>query len=294
MRVTKLIAACCLLLIGRAVTLAQEWQGITLMRSTRADVERVLGPSKTADQEASRHEFQGDSVLVIYSDGPCKGRPKGWASSWGAPRGTVVGISVSPNQEARPKLVDLRLDAGKYRKTAEGDDLNFVKYINDEEGIGYVVNEPLGLVDIIDYWPASRYNHLRCTGPADPDDGELRSRKFEAYSQIPPEEVRKRLDNLATQLTEERGAIGYIIVYKGNGVTAREANRRAKCARDYLVVGRGMRADRLVRRYGGRRAEFEIELWVRPPGARVPEPVFGKPDIKEVQAGDERRRGCKL
>jgi hypothetical protein len=65
----------------------ENWNGITLLKSNKAEVERILGKSATG-----RHETVREVVVPWYSAGFCKNAKNG---AWNMPKGTVTGILVS-------------------------------------------------------------------------------------------------------------------------------------------------------------------------------------------------------
>lgn len=127
------------------------WRGIIPLRSTRADVIRLLGPPNI---EGRLYELEGYRIFIDYSDGPCeKGR-----SGWNVPRDTVLRISLAPNEDL--KFSDLQIDEKKYKKAKDGELPDIFYYTNDQEGITISVSE--GEVRNIYYDPTSKDDHLRC------------------------------------------------------------------------------------------------------------------------------------
>jgi hypothetical protein len=266
---------------------AEEWRGIKPLRSTRSDVERLLGLPKTAKQDTSSYEFESESVFIIYSSGQCKDKSTGW----NVPRDTVISISVNP--KVKPKLDELKLDQSKYEKVIEGDYLDFVTYRNDEAGIAYEVDAPKGLVNSVRYLPTVKDNYLRCPAlPQNPDDGIEDSRKFDNYSNIPLDEENRRLNDFATQLqVGEPDAKGYIIVYAGRQARAGEAQARADRVKDYLVRMRGLDPAHIVTIDGGYREKTTVELWIRPNGWRAPKasPTVDPSEVQIIKVGKNNR-----
>src|SRR3712207_3984167 len=84
---------------------AGEWRGIAPLRSTRADVERVLGRPET--ESGSVYATERERVSVTYSRRPCD-------YGWRLPPDTVISFFVHPKQP--PKLADLKLDEKKYER----------------------------------------------------------------------------------------------------------------------------------------------------------------------------------
>jgi len=138
---------------------ANSWHGIVPLHSTRADVEKTLGPptpdSKAPD--AVDYRTKSERVFVLYSTGPCDVEP---SHGWNVPRGTVISISVEPN--IKPKFADLKLDESKYEKVRDPEVLFFTYYTSEEEGISIEVNTDEGVVSAFRYSATSKENNLRC------------------------------------------------------------------------------------------------------------------------------------
>src|SRR5687768_16252810 len=70
MNFMRLIIACpliALLLVPSSFT--KEWRGIIPLRSTRADVERLLGPPEPGSRGVYR--TGSERITVSYAEGPC-------------------------------------------------------------------------------------------------------------------------------------------------------------------------------------------------------------------------------
>jgi hypothetical protein len=101
----------------------------------------------------------------------------------------------------------------------------------------------------------------------------LYPKKFDEFPNIKFDDEKARLDNFAIQLQNEPGARGYILVYSGPRDRAGDAQKRAARARDYLVITRGLDANRIVTVLGGQRGSQTVELWIVPNGANPPTPT---------------------
>jgi hypothetical protein len=238
------------------------WRGIVPLRSTRADVERLVGPP---DKSSNSYDLGDKKVFIQYSPGPCESAPSGW----NVPRDTVINIEISPKE--KPKLADLKLDESKYKKKRDPHYLSLVYYNDEEEGVSFEVNIDTGLVNGITYSPAAKDNYLRCPAPAEnPNEGIEDSRKFDEYSKLSFDAEKKRLSDFATQLQTDPNAKGYIIAYAGRVAHAGEAQARADRAKNYLVNECGIEVSRIVTIDGGYRKELAVELWIRPNGWGAP------------------------
>ena len=158
MGVKEIILSTCLALIAASLSHGKEWQGIVPLHSTRADVDRLLGPSKEpAKNHVSIHETEREVVLVEYSTGePCCGG----VNRWKVPRGTVLSVSVAPR--AKVRFSELHLDESQYRVTDGGHVPNYTYYTNEKEGVQVEVTQ--GLVMSISYYPGEKDDDLRCPG----------------------------------------------------------------------------------------------------------------------------------
>src|SRR5205807_6995965 len=98
---------------------------------TRAQVETLLGPSRTSG-ELSTYYFENETVELFYSTYAC-GDPRDF-DKWRVPPDTVLSIKVIPKKTL--SLTDLNLDLSKFRKEhGSFDALDESRLINDEDGI---------------------------------------------------------------------------------------------------------------------------------------------------------------
>lgn len=156
MKTTSKVFSCACLVIF-AVTLAQakEWRGIVPLSSTRADVEKQLGPPTKMPCNCV-YDLGNESVFIIYAGGPpCKDNA---ASAWQVPRDTVIEITVIPKTELR--VSDIRLDLSKFEKRGNQEQRSVNYYIDAEEGISIEVNRDI--VVSVTYFPAAKDKYLHC------------------------------------------------------------------------------------------------------------------------------------
>jgi hypothetical protein len=287
MSIIKTIITCAYAMLVMAdLSQARGWRGIVPLHSTRAEVERLLGAPKESRGVASTYDTKNERVNVSYSDGVCK---KGNSDDWNVPRDTVVSFTVHPNSKLL--VDDLNLDKTKYEKQRDPHLEGIVYYINREEGVFIdvrILDGGVEDVDNITYESAATDDHLRCPGtPSEPSEGDGKVydphiRKFDEYSDIPFEDEKPRLENLAINLQREPQMKGYIIVYAGRRARAGEAKARAARAKNYLVNELSVEAERIITIDGGYREKLEVELYALPHG--VPAPISPTVDPSEVQS----------
>jgi hypothetical protein len=127
---------------------AKAWRGIVPFKSTRADVERLLGlPGKHG-----RYQFDRERASIEYaSAGPC--HPVNGCLCF-VSENTVTSIYVEVEVEMR--FSTLNIDKKKYKKYISPEDPNLASYSNDEEGIIYTVDLKNDDVTAIEYLPTAK------------------------------------------------------------------------------------------------------------------------------------------
>ena len=138
-----------------------KWRKIVLTRSTREDVEKLLGQSEYRGFGAS-YAVEGGTLRVIYY-------PFNRCSASGAflrvPQWTVVEMTYDPDNP--PSLAELKLDLKKFRQQRESPHVpELISYINNEKGVEYTFQGD-NTLSSVRYFPPKRYNYLRCQKPTE-------------------------------------------------------------------------------------------------------------------------------
>jgi len=146
------------LLTRMGVAQNNRWKEIVILRSTRADVEKMMGKG---EERASivYYPIKEGSLHIEYSDGHCRpGQYRGWK----VPEGTVIELTYTPFNNP-PLLSSLHLDLSRFRITRESPDVpDLITYIKDDDGIAYTVQLD-GTVSEIRYFPSTQYDKLQCS-----------------------------------------------------------------------------------------------------------------------------------
>jgi hypothetical protein len=209
--IKRFITLICLLTALTSVAQAQGWRGFVPLHSTRAEVERLIGPPMKPN--GVTYDLPDERVTVLYSDSSCV---KGWPYGWNVSPGTAIGIIVYP--KTKKMITDLGIDLGKYKKAlnVRGD---MIVYDNEAEGIG-IGTDLNGEVIVVQYNPASKDKHLMCPEAAGRqakiDKGEsIYLKPFASYFDVSREE-KGHLDGLVYKLNESPAdSKVYIIGYGG-------------------------------------------------------------------------------
>lgn len=144
------IAALCVL-FWAAPALCKAWRGITPLRSTRADVERLLGKSEPGTEAV--YKDKDDVVKVSYSRIQCD-------YGWRVKPNTVISLMIYPKVPL--KVADLGIDEKRFQKRRDLNLENVYYYMSEAEGLNYTVDSAAGVVTTIEYYPAKRDNRLKC------------------------------------------------------------------------------------------------------------------------------------
>jgi hypothetical protein len=139
---------------------AQEpgWKQVVVLKSTRSDVESLLGGSRYQGYDVS-YDLEKGHLFIEYSTiNFCE---EGESFGWNVSEWTVIEVSYRPLDP--PPLSSLNLDLARFRKERENPCCpDLITYINDDEGVAYTVSSD-GILNDIRYFPSSRYNNLRCS-----------------------------------------------------------------------------------------------------------------------------------
>ncbi|HKC65387.1 MAG TPA: hypothetical protein VKB86_17225 [Pyrinomonadaceae bacterium] len=144
---TNIISGLVFLFLSAIISDAKEWRGLVPLKSTRADVERLLGkPGKYG-----RYQFDNERANIYYAEGSCN---KVDDCRCLVPSDVILEISVDLEVEMR--FSTLNIDRTKYKKKIIIPDGSQAIYSNDEEGIIYTVDEVHDDVISIEYLPSAK------------------------------------------------------------------------------------------------------------------------------------------
>ena len=145
---TKVIVLLTAVVLAGVTSHAKSWRGIVPLKSTRADVERLLGKPN----ELGRYQFEKERAYIHYKNGPCSVGDE--SCECYAADDTVREIYVQ--LEDSLKFARLIIDKTKFKKNIYPEDRNLAVYSNDVAGIIYVVSLRDGDVVTIQYLPSAK------------------------------------------------------------------------------------------------------------------------------------------
>jgi hypothetical protein len=133
-----------------------EWNGIIPLKSTRADVEKLLGKPLRPSNNAAQYKTKTENVMIVYAEKPCGVRPM---SPGNSPNALVVIMEVNPI--VRPKISDLTIDPAKFTKTFD-ESKNQIVYRNLQDGITVAEDSRDHTVFQIGYSPEKKFAEEFC------------------------------------------------------------------------------------------------------------------------------------
>lgn len=266
----RLVLIISVVLIAAANVAAKDWRGIFPMKSTLADVQRRFGfPKPTKDRLVVNNGrwiyfLNQEEVHFVFDVGDTK-------CVTPLAEGTILRIHVRPM--IQPLVSSMSLDEKKFRSfdPTYMPDPNRVAFINEEDGL--LIQTSQGKISEMIYVP-SRSDRLMCPDFYGNLEGLLTpiicGLAFDSFGDIRFADEKARLDNFAIQISNYKGAHGFIIVYAPRKPNVNQAQRRANRAKNYMVRVRGIESERLYAVDGGYSNQMEIKLYVAPPGAEPP------------------------
>ncbi len=143
------------------------YRGIVPLKSTRSDVERILG--RPADTSDTTYYFPDKIIGIDYAKYGCaqpprvEGPPRPPIEGWNVAPDTVLVVRVTLRTPV--SLKDLNMDLKNFKKERGDSDIpSHFRYVNRESGLTIELNgDPATeIVRTLIYQPEAKYNHLRC------------------------------------------------------------------------------------------------------------------------------------
>jgi hypothetical protein len=127
MRTTLKVIGCLVIIFTLAgISHAQGWRGFVPLKSSRADIERLLGPS--TERCKCLYKSDAENVFIEYTRATC-----GKGGSWNVPPDTVITVTVYPKKNQ--KIAEFQVSDTKFKKTQDLHMGNILYYDNEEEGL---------------------------------------------------------------------------------------------------------------------------------------------------------------
>jgi len=144
------------------------WRGLAPLKSSRKDVETLIGSSERDWETSASYETDHESIVAKYSGGSCNAAMR----DWNVAKGTLIELVVNPNPSFL--LKELNLDNARYERhelfpyPEIGNPPKVWNYIDNLNGItirtqsSRAGGEGEELVISITYRPSKNDEQLRC------------------------------------------------------------------------------------------------------------------------------------
>ena len=176
-----------LLLSSAEPSAAEQWRGIIPLKSTRADVDRLLGKPLPGNPDfLAKYKLRDEEVTINYADRKlCREADR---CECLVPDGTVLDISVQPKRKV--SFATLRIDQDKFSKHPLAENADIEVYYNGEAGLIYTISRTDGTLLYTQYAASSRdcekIKNQRQTADRDPrSTSSLTLCRAAGYSVVP-------------------------------------------------------------------------------------------------------------
>ena len=239
--VLQKVGICALLiLVAVTVVVAKDWRGIVPLKSTRADVERLLGPPHRSSESTWFYKLSNEIVVFSFEIVSCDSWAGKCGIAWNVPPGTVKWIGVIPRGNHRK---DEYLIAGdpKVYDTGSG----FIQYSDNSAGL--FIETYQNRVTLVNYEPKASDENLRC-----PRINEciVDFVEFDEYEKPSFEDEKARLENFLIAVNNSFGR-GTIEVVGPNKTARQKRMKRASRASRYGLKKLGLEEERILIIDGG-------------------------------------------
>jgi len=126
---------------------AESWNGIYPLKSTRADVEKIMGECSSDTKWLCTYKLEDKTVFIHITETDCTER-----SLWKLPKDTVTDLRISFIK--RPSISDLKIDLREFNKRADPDLIGQFNYFNREKGIEFVAENEI--IKVFYYTPSEK------------------------------------------------------------------------------------------------------------------------------------------
>lgn len=156
----------CLLFLLAESSFAQAWRQIRPLRTSRKQVERLLGRPKVVGG-VNKYDFANETIDVFYLKRSCRFDRQGW----NVPVNTVTSVEIVPKKKVR--LSETQWDLSKFRKEPGSfDNPSYLLFVNEEDGVTLSVFDDV--LEAYIYGPRRSDKTKRCPGYSIAEEQRLR------------------------------------------------------------------------------------------------------------------------
>jgi hypothetical protein len=240
----------------------ESWRKIIPLKSTRKDVEKLLG--SPSDKQLATYKTEDANIEVNYSKERCKD------NGWNVPADTVLSYRVYSRKIL--SINTINIDLSKLFQTV--DHSGNVYYTDIKNGIQYFA-DPRMFLNYIRYTPSENDNKLRCKGfPLYNPISETYLR-YDTFPLRGNEMDTAMIDNVLREIKTLPDYNGYVIIYLKKG---EKRNSLLPRMQRYAYQTSKASPKKLKILFGGYRDKSEAEVFLLPAG--YPSPIPTPKDVK--------------
>jgi hypothetical protein len=229
-------ACAVVLLLAASVATGKEWRGIVPLKSTRVDVERLLGVAKRSTDSLLYYKLRTEIVVVHFEHDRCDSESGKFGYGWNVPIGTVTDIAVIPRGTHR-------LEEYKVGNNFKVEDVGAGFIYHTDAAAGLTIETLNNQVTLVEYHAEKAQHTLQC--PRVYECCVDFFPKFDEYMRLPFGDEKARLDNFVINL-EAAFFRGTIQVVGPSSRDRQQLSKLAARAKNYLVRERGFEPERLL------------------------------------------------
>jgi hypothetical protein len=258
---------------------SNSWRGLIPLKSTRADVERLLGKQvDTRFQIEYKDPISDDIVKASFAKTRCD-------HGWDVPSGTLLELSVSSKADSGRRIDGIGIDKDKLYVTT--DDAFFSTWTDPTNGLAYYTSPDIGLLERR-FIPKRTDNNLRCDGfpPFAPEGVHFLFDNIRFYDSKAPRDsfnmVLAAIQALEFQITSSRGQYqGYALVYFDKRLSFSKYENRLRSLKKWTYRFLKVPKNDILFIEGGIRDRSVIEFYMLPKSYAppAPEPTFPSPQF---------------
>jgi hypothetical protein len=151
----------CFLVTESFIQAQNDWNGLTPLKSTKADAEKLLGKQTNVSVEGfGSYENGQERVYIWYASGRCENSD---GAQWNVPKDSITRITIDPSKKLL--ISSLKLDLTKFEKVIVPPITNKAFYISEDKSqeIEVFIDENGNeQIDLITFLPGRSKADLRC------------------------------------------------------------------------------------------------------------------------------------
>lgn len=248
--------------VGSYAQVANIWDLVTPLRSSRNEVESRLGKPISSPCDSCIYVATSGRIIVSYSQGGCDGPIRGW----NVPKDVVLGLAITLQEPLdAPSINFSGPDIAHYLTDTMHDLVVF-----QETGLIYDVDDILKKIVGVRHLPGKEDSQYRCKGfPSYEPLGVLYVPEHTLH-QTSFGEAQGVVDTVVIELLNKPQIKAHFLVYSGPNFSGPKYNKFISNLKNYVFKKRGVPLSRIVIVEAGKRKQFSVDIFTLNKNLRSP------------------------